>query len=70
MLIADIGRRGHAVGDIPGVRFKVSVLQAPSHPIAALLKMSAVWICTFADPGSSSMHAQVISALHMRGRWN
>jgi len=27
VLIAGFGRRGHAVGDIPGVRFKVRVLQ-------------------------------------------
>ena len=26
VLIAGFGRRGHAVGDIPGVRFKVSML--------------------------------------------
>lgn len=26
VLIAGFGRKGHAVGDIPGVRFKVSVL--------------------------------------------
>ena len=36
VLIAGFGRRGHAVGDIPGVRFKVSVPQATS--ISALLK--------------------------------
>lgn len=29
MLIAGFGRRGHAVGDIPGVRFKVSQSLTP-----------------------------------------
>lgn len=26
VLVAGFGRKGHAVGDIPGVRFKVSIL--------------------------------------------
>lgn len=29
VLIAGFGRRGHAVGDIPGVRFKVGALSPP-----------------------------------------
>ena len=29
MLIAGFGRRGHAVGDIPGVRFKVVKVAGP-----------------------------------------
>ena len=31
VLIAGFGRRGHAVGDIPGVRFKVHALQRHMH---------------------------------------
>ena len=33
VLIAGFGRRGHAVGDIPGVRFKVSRLSSDNPSI-------------------------------------
>ena len=36
MLIAGFGRRGHAVGDIPGVRFKVVKVSGVS--LLALLR--------------------------------
>ena len=29
VLVAGFGRKGHAVGDIPGVRFKVSFIYLP-----------------------------------------
>ena len=61
VLIAGFGRRGHAVGDIPGVRFKVSVPQATSH--LSLAEDFAVCRCSCADPGSSSMHAQVMKGI-------
>lgn len=37
VLVAGFGRKGHAVGDIPGVRFKVR--HEPAVPILSLRKM-------------------------------
>jgi len=37
VLIAGFGRKGHAVGDIPGVRFKVSLFCPFATPSASLL---------------------------------
>lgn len=31
VLVAGFGRKGHAVGDIPGVRFKVNILFPPNN---------------------------------------
>ena len=65
VLIAGFGRRGHAVGDIPGVRFKVSVPQAPFH-LSLAEGVCSVWM-VFADPGSSITHAQVMNSMSYVG---
>ena len=48
VLIAGFGRRGHAVGDIPGVRFKVQ---------PALLQLACILclLCPFHDPASTML---------------
>lgn len=81
MLIAGFGRRGHAVGDIPGVRFKVGhqphhvalhtlffVLFRTSSTAISVSTASCTTIvtCSYLVYRAVSAIASVTSALHPR----
>lgn len=48
VLIAGFGRRGHAVGDIPGVRFKVRPAAAAAVPAAPVAAAACCRLCEWA----------------------
>ena len=71
VLIAGFGRRGHAVGDIPGVRFKVVKVSAVCPPlegqVAVLFRQSGSQAAAGGLGGGGGCVRQ--GGLRMAGRW-